>query len=259
MMETERKGEVYEAVPKNEVWEANLDKLRTLDSQLDEACGLPDEIGENEGVGTVEVQDVPRSLEKTEQGWTTDEAGESQTYNSPLETGEKLDADQGDVPGYEGTCGLVSCVNVLRLAGLDIKEQEMVLYALDKGLCRVASDYGNGGGTNPESRQTLLKEYGVESTLERPTIDNIKNFVSEGRGVIISVDAGKLWGQSSAIGYGHAVTVTSVVLDTKGNSLGFYICDSGTGGQDSAKFYLAQQITDSLSGRPMNVTTAIIR
>ena len=74
-------------------------------------------------------------------------------------------------------------------------------------------------------------------------------------GVIISVYAGMLYNGWSDQRDLHAITVTSVKKDRYGNVLGFYVCDSGTGGIDSSKFYTTFQVENALSCRPMNVTS----
>ena len=67
-------------------------------------------------------------LSSTNQTWVTNSDG-SMVFNTPQETGQKLDSCQGKVAGFLGTCGLVSCVNVLRLAGYPATEKEVVDYA----------------------------------------------------------------------------------------------------------------------------------
>ena len=67
-------------------------------------------------------------LSATNQTWVTGTDG-SMVFNTPVETGGKLDSNQGKVNGFLGTCGLVSCVNILRLAGYPATESEVVSYA----------------------------------------------------------------------------------------------------------------------------------
>jgi Ca2+-binding RTX toxin-like protein len=61
----------------------------------------------------------------------------------------------------------------------------------------------------------------------------IANLVRSGRGVIIAVNAGKLWEDAAYTGNGsvnHAVTLTGAVYDaTTGALAGFYLTDSGRG------------------------------
>ena len=202
-------------------------------------------------------------LSATNQTWATGSDG-SMVFNTPVETGRKLDSNQGKVNGFLGTCGLVSCVNILRLAGYPATDSEVVSYAsttsagFGRGkLCTTNSFSEDNGGTSAKTRQQILQHFGVKSELREASVDNIADAVSEGRGVIISVYAGLLYNGWSGHRDLHAITVTSVKKDRYGNVLGFYVCDSGTGGVDNSKFYTAFQVENALSGRPMNVTSII--
>ena len=202
-------------------------------------------------------------LDATKQGWTLSEDG-TLVFNTPIETGEKLLSDQGRLNGYWGTCGIVSCANVLRLGGYPATEAELVVYASTTNsithsgyLCQTNSDPDSNGGTCAIDRRYILKHYGVSSELREASVSNIAQAVSEGRGVIISVYPEILYYGKLKHHYLHAITVTSVKKDLSGNILGFYVCDSGTGGVDNSRYYTASQIEKALSGRKMNVTSII--
>lgn len=202
-----------------------------------------------------------RKLTQTQQCWYVCNNGTSQRYNTPLQTGATLDARQGKNPNYLGTCGIVSCVNILWLAGRrSTTEAEVLSYAVSHQLCNTDNICPTTrGGTTPDDRKKLLEQFGIESELLPASIDSIATYVCAGRGVIISVSAGKLWGIPLYRNSLHAVAVTSVQKDLTGNIEGFYICDSGHGTNDCAHFYTSEQLKDSLSSRNMNVTTSIIR
>lgn len=202
-------------------------------------------------------------LNSTNQIWTTSADG-SMVFNTPVETGGKLDSCQGKVNGFLGTCGLVSCVNILRLAGYPATESEVVGYAsttsagFGRGkLCTTNSFSEENGGTSAKTRQQILQHFGIKSELREASVENIAGAVSDGRGVIISVYAGMLYNGWSDHRDLHAITVTSVKKDRYGNVLGFYVCDSGTGGVDNSRFYTTFQVENALSGRPMNITSII--
>lgn len=202
-------------------------------------------------------------LNSTNQIWTTSADG-SMVFNTPVETGGKLDSCQGKVNGFLGTCGLVSCVNILRLAGYPATESEVVGYAsttsagFGRGkLCTTNSFPEENGGTSAKTRQQILQHFGIKSELREASVENIAGAVSDGRGVIISVYAGMLYNGWSDHRDLHAITVTSVKKDRYGNVLGFYVCDSGTGGVDNSRFYTTFQVENALSGRPMNITSII--
>ena len=220
-------------------------------------------VGQSVPVNSAGIANHSFELSSTKQTWVTGSDG-SKVFNTPIKTGEKLDSRQGKVSGFLGTCGLVSCVNILRLAGYPATESEIVDYAsttsagLGRGmLCTTNSFPEDNGGTTAKQRQQILQHFGIKSEIKEATIDSIANAVSEGRGVIISVYAGMLYNGWSSYRDLHAITVTSVKKDRYGNVLGVYVCDSGTGGIDNSKFYTTFQIENALSGRPMNVTSII--
>lgn len=172
-------------------------------------------------------------------------------------TGKTLDSKQGKVPGFLGTCGLCSCVNVLRLAGCNISEYQMVDYAAKNDLCiKENSDSRDNGGTSGYDRECLLKAFGVESESHPADVYTLSYYVSQGHGAIISVYAGKLYNGYSDGSDSHAITVTSVKIDSNGKTIGFYVCDSN-GYPD--KYYTVEQIKDAFTGRAMNITKSIIR
>jgi hypothetical protein len=199
-----------------------------------------------------------KELEATQQTWTTNGDGTT-TFDSPIETGQMLDSNQGKVAGFNGTCGLVSCANVLRMAGLNATEQQVVSLAASNNLCNNGnSNPDNNGGTSPLDRQAILAQCGVNSELQPGSVENIAAAISEGRGVIAAFDAGRLWDEPDYYNEGHAVTITSIKKAANGNVLGFFVCDSGTGGTDGAKFYSTEHIRGALKpGREINVTSII--
>lgn len=226
--------------------------------------------------GLVPNRQTPRNLEKTQYGLDRDRDGNF-VYDSPEEMDRYLYAEQGSAnPGYQGTCGLCSCANILRLAGVNATETEMIDYAsktkgvsgLFSRLCTTGSRYpGYNGGTNPRSREKILQHFGIPSGLvpieidsygmpEASNLDVIAGLVSSGHGVILSVHAEVLY-KNMWMGTDdyHAVVPTSVKRDSSGKLLGFYICDSNYG----TTFYSADKIRRALTGAPMNVTRSVIR
>lgn len=186
----------------------------------------------------------------TGETWT--KTNDGMQFDSPDTLARKLDIQQGK-EGPSGTCGLCSVENVAIMAGLDVTEKSVLELADSKGLCDIS------GGTCPDERQALLKELGINSTLETPTIDNIAAAVMSGRGVILSVDAFRLYKMNSQSVGPHAITVTSVTTDKKGKITGITICDSNakTLGDTGAKTYSVAEIQNALLNRPMNVTDPI--
>lgn len=203
----------------------------------------------------------PASLITTGQKWQFLDDG-SHVFDSPVETGTKLDSHQGKMSQFQGTCGLVSCENILRLAGVDITEEEIVKFASrrhgaeKKRLCTVGLNALNNGGTTEVDRRKILAHYGLKTFCIKPSVEEIARCVEEGRGVIISVFAGILYYGYSVIHDAHAVTVTATKRSMDGKLEGFYICDSN---DKPSTFYHTAVIEKALTGQNMNVTESVIR
>ena len=209
---------------------------------------------------------TPRSLESTEQQWTINN-GES-IYDHPEEMSHFLYASQGSAysANFGGTCGLCSCANVLRLAGVELGEKEMIDFAAPNKLCDyVMNEPDASGGTGPLDRQVILAHFGIDSSIvgvdkyggsaTYETMDKIADAVSAGKGVIASVHANTLYASGPAEDDFHAVTITSVRKDRFGNIAGFYIADSNIG----TTYYPASLVSRALTGSPLNITTHSIR
>lgn len=198
-------------------------------------------------------------LQSTNQEWHND--GEYSTFNTPEETGKTLDSNQGKYDNFYGTCGIVSCVNVLRLAGVIITEKIAVMFAkshIGKNglpLCVTGGAPSDNGGTSPESRKAILEAFGVKSSLVPATIDNIFENVSAGKGVIVSVYAERLYGKVVKDDNLHAITITSVKYKN-GVPYSVIVCDSN--GYPS-KEYSVEHFQRALTGRALNVTDKVIR
>lgn len=255
------------------------DILGLLDLGLGEAGSGNSNLGiSSAGVNSLEPnRKAPRDLPVSQYGFSQDVDG-NLVYDSPNEINQYLYTTQGSAnPDFQGTCGLCSCANILRLAGVNLSEADMIAFAsvtnasgiFPGKLCATGyPDPGMNGGTSPSSRREILEHFGIDSgvltlvrdrdgTIGQNAIQQIADNVASGRGTILSVHADILW-DNAAVGIDdyHAVTVTSVKKDATGNVLGFYICDSAMGG---TTYYPAEKIRRSLTGAPMNVTYQIIR
>lgn len=230
----------------------------------------------NNAVSLAPTRTTPRDLVETQFGFTKDGDG-NMIYDSPEEMDQYLYSAQGSADqNFGGTCGLCSCVNILRLSGVNASEAEMINYASQtrdpyspcRMLCTTGySNSGLNGGTSPRSRQQILSYFGIDSgifpiaydsdgSFSYSNLSKIADYVSEGRGVIISVHAELLRNDKISKADEHAVTVTSVKKNNAGDVMGFYICDSSNGG---TTYYPAERVRRSFTGSWMNVTYQIIR
>lgn len=147
----------------------------------------------------------------------------------------ELDYMQGDaVAGYKGTCALTSIANLMTQANTPTTEAQVVNLAIQNNWAvtnSTATDYQRGG-SNYIGQQAILNSYGIANTLLAGyNPEAIANLVQSGRGVIIGLNAGKLWNDANyndAGGVNHVVTITGAVRDASTGALtGFYIADSG--------------------------------
>ena len=221
------------------------------------------------------TRSTPRDLVSTQYGFTKNMAG-MEVYDSPLEVDKYLYSKQGSAyENFKGTCGLCSIANILRLSGVNIGEKEDSDYAANmqggifaSKLCSVNPfNPSASGGTTPKQRQQILDYFGISSSVWNvktdadgkasiDTINEIGKWVSEGRGVIIDVDAGAFYNSPPNYGKGHAVTITSVEKNKYGDITAFYILDSNQG---TVKYptWEIQECMRTFVG--MNVTSQIIR
>lgn len=150
--------------------------------------------------------------------------------------------------GFLGTCGLVSCEDVLRQFGIEATESSVVKYAASHGLCDISATPPECGGTTEYSQARLLTELGVPAHAEfGNSQEQLAQYIEEGRGAIIEVNAGELWDSPEHVGFGemnHAVVVTGVARNVNtGEIEGFFINDSGRGYPgDSGRFVDADVI-----------------
>jgi Peptidase_C39 like family len=153
---------------------------------------------------------------------------------------KKFNHRQGDNPyGYEGTCGLVSCQDILLQFGVKVTEADIVSYAIKQKLCNTSGDMSLRGATTQQDQVKILKDFGVPAHYEQfQSLEDLAAAIEQDSGVIISLNAGVLRNDRRYYEYGqanHAVVVTGVARDpNNGDIIGAYINDSGDG--KSGKF-----------------------
>jgi hypothetical protein len=194
----------------------------------------PDGIGDAPG-GEL-VADVPTCLDVLPDGREALVLGD-------VPGARDLHHSQGDNPwGFQGTCGIVSCENVLRQFGVEVSETEVLTHALSRGLCTIADDPSRSGGTTAFDRAQILSDFGVPAQATNVgSLEELAGFVEGGHGVIAGVNAGVLWDDAGAYDTGqsnHAVVVTAIARDREtGELLGLFINDSGRGvAEDAGRF-----------------------
>ncbi|MFM8342414.1 MAG: hypothetical protein ACKN9F_09380, partial [Methylomonas sp.] len=149
----------------------------------------------------------------------------------------ELDYMQGDaVENYQGTCALTSIANLLTQTGRPTTESQVVNLAINNNWAVNNPDLPAWqlGGSNVNDQRHILNSYNIRNdVIFGYNETGLANLIRSGRGVILAVNAGYLWGDNNYVGNGqvnHAVTLTGVVYnETDGSLAGFYITDSGRG------------------------------
>jgi len=174
---------------------------------------------------------------------------------------------QGENPlGFQGTCGIVSCEDVLHQFGNEgVSEGQLVEYAALHGLCNTEGAAGECGGTTVSDQARILSDWGVPAGYESGvSLESLAARVEEGRGVIAEVNSGTFWGQPSWSdlilgGADHAVVITGVARDpVSGEIQGFFVNDSGV--PSSGRFVDAATMQTAFTDAGgMAVTTTVPR
>lgn len=204
--------------------------------------------------------DVPRQLDTLPDGREVVVIGDPEgckDFNHP----------QGDNNlGFQGTCGLVSCEDVLRQFGVEVTEDEIVQFAAENGLCSVSDNPAQCGGTSELTQAIILTEMGVPAHTEVcGSLEDLAAHIENGQGSIVEVNAGVLWNEPSAYGGGmanHAIVVTGVARDPEtGEVAGFFINDSGRGlEEDSGRFIDSATMQEAwLAAGGTGVVTDVVR
>lgn len=98
-------------------------------------------------------------------------------------------------PQHFGNCGVQSSQQLIHQAtGQNPDENTILAVALAGGYAENSAKKHERGATGADSRQGLLQEYGVASTvIYNPTKADISTALKENKGIIANVDAGTLW------------------------------------------------------------------
>lgn len=174
---------------------------------------------------------------------------------------EELDNKQGDEQDAQGTCGLTSTANVLKLAGQkEVTEGEIVKEAQEKGLCTTGSgDPGQDGGSTPDSWKELMASHGVEAEAKKINgLEDIDEAAKEGKGVVLAVSGESLSNDGGGGGGGggqinHAITVAGTV-EKNGESIGYIVCDSAGYQEGKAQFIPKEKMEEATNNGDTDAT-----
>lgn len=176
-------------------------------------------------------------------------------YGDAYEVADLLDDNQGDNSyNAEGNCGLVSTSNVLTLCGIKADEERITGQAIENNLCNYSPFFPseNRGGVNDSQMIELFKLNGIEATAfsatsEEGSCEAVAQYVEEGHGVAMGINAGYAWESLAAVNDGsanHEITVTGTVRGEDGALQGFIVCDSGLIGEDSSARFMSLETVE---------------
>ncbi len=175
------------------------------------------------------------------------EVGSALVYGEPFDISDSLDDHQGDnIYNAHGNCGLVSVMNIVRMSGREMDEDDIITKAASTGNCIWASSPEDKGGTNYIMRSRLLNDCGIPNTvMPHASLETIAGYVEAGHGVNINVNAGYAWDKPEHIGAAngivstnHSIVVTGTARSSSGELLGMYVCDSGLTDRPSAAYFM---------------------
>ena len=196
-------------------------------------------------------------------------------YGKPIDRSEMVVCYQGiNEKKYLGTCGIVSCVNVInisqknRLFEKKVLEKDLVNYAVENELCdsHHRSPYDNGA-TTALGISAILKGQGIDNTIfedeSLPDFSKLGEIIKTGDVAILGVNAADFYDTSTTklpffrnrSHANHAVTITGAAYEINNENhfeklKGFYFADSGRGkSSDKARFVDLKQLERSFSNK----------
>jgi hypothetical protein len=158
--------------------------------------------------------------------------GETRTIGDPLGKASLNVAQKGP------TCGIAVQYQAMRARGMEVDIAELTKKAHALGLYTEFETPAGGllGGVYSSNIQELLKDHGVTV---RPTImttpEELTNALRRTGDAIVSLSGKRLWNLPAPDVDEHIVYVTGAEVDAAGRARGYYINDSGNGGE-AARF-----------------------
>jgi uncharacterized Zn-binding protein involved in type VI secretion len=145
--------------------------------------------------------------------------GGANMIGNPLRAADFFPGQQAN----KDTCAVMSTEGVVwQVTGKRISEPDMQAIATKSGAYKACN------GTTDES--ALLREAGIPAhEHSKPSLNDIRDAVREGRAVIVGYDTRATWNWNSPDPAGHAVRVTGVEVDDHGNVTAVIINDTGNG------------------------------
>lgn len=157
---------------------------------------------------------------------------------------------------YPGTCAVVAQEGIIaKHTGADPGEDGLREEAIENGW--LSNPGTPNEGTPWSAVGNLLEARDLRvARWEEADLDLLSSDIASGHGVIVGVDAGKLWDDPRSDNSGHAVWVTGIEVDSRGRPSAVRINDSGNpeiDGGGRVPIDVFQDAWDAM-GRPMVAT-----
>ncbi len=171
-------------------------------------------------------------------------------YGDPLDWADRMDYDQ-----FTDDCGIAAITNLLVRTGVNTTEEEQFEIATTHGFAKPS------GATTLSQQMDLLQYHGINSSLgefkaedgevahEDTELNQVAQYVVDGKGVLLTVDSDTLWNGETFDLSDHSILLTGCAYNTENNQLeGFFITDSGSNlERDAARYLTAQELYDAVN------------
>ncbi|MBI4422680.1 MAG: hypothetical protein HY554_03070 [Elusimicrobia bacterium] len=104
-------------------------------------------------------------------------------------------------------------------------------------LSRLLVDFGLAVEAGREHSSFTLSQIAADTGLVERQQRRLQDALHAGRAVFVGVDAGALWNDPRSVRGGHAILITGIKEDARGNILGYYLNDSGAVPPRAGAFY----------------------
>jgi hypothetical protein len=162
----------------------------------------------------VETPDLPWAVPEIPQFGMPDLRAPLDAPADPLHGDPVAELEWAQVQSENGYCVPVSVAMVVsELTGTLHGELELVNRALELGV--LYGEPGNWLGMTAEGAVALIRSYGLDAEVEYGSVDTLRDFLDEGRDIILMVDADEIWyGDDDAnpadVGMDHALVITAI-------------------------------------------------
>jgi hypothetical protein len=159
--------------------------------------------------------DASTSASSTVNPSTTDSAGTGEATPPGTHGDPQTDLQWAETQTQDGGCLPTSVAMIAsEFSGTHVPESDVVSLAEQDGYTS-ADASGNLAYMSLDQGQNLLEAYGIPSHVENGTTDSLRQYLDQGRSIVLAVDGNDIWGQpehegASSDTANHAVVITGI-------------------------------------------------